>query len=88
MSGATAAGPPRPLRRFVVFTFDSAHDSIAAERLIADAGLSVRAIPKPRSLGGGCGIALRVDPAGAAGAEDALSRGGVALSSRGEIQDY
>jgi hypothetical protein len=88
VSGASGPAEPRQPRVFAVYAFDSAHDSLTAERLLKGACVSARAIPKPRTLGGGCGIALRVEPADAALAEELLVRNNVEWTANGEIVDY
>jgi hypothetical protein len=74
-------------RVFVVFGFDSVHDTLAAEDVLASAGVWAVTIPSPRELGELCGIALRVLPADGAAAEDALVRAGARLRGRAEITD-
>jgi hypothetical protein len=74
-------------RTFVVFGFDSVHDTLAAEDALRDAGIPAVTIPSPRELGELCGIALRVLPADADAAEDALTRAGARVRGRAEITD-
>ena len=50
----------RTPRSFAVFGFQSTHDALAAEDVLRDIGAEVVPIPAPSSLGGRCGIALRV----------------------------
>jgi hypothetical protein len=88
MSGAPEPAGPRQHRMFAVYTFDSTHDSLTAEQVLVDAGIAVRAIPKPRTLGGGCGIALRLEPLDALIAEELLHDRHVDWTAKGEIDDY
>jgi hypothetical protein len=45
-----------------IFIFHSTHDAIMGERTLFSAGVDVKAMPVPSSLGPACGIALRVNP--------------------------
>ncbi|MDR2071801.1 MAG: DUF3343 domain-containing protein [Treponema sp.] len=45
-----------------IFIFHSTHDAIMGERTLLTAGVDVKAMPVPPSLGPACGIALRVNP--------------------------
>lgn len=74
-------------RRFVAFGFASVHDAMAAEDALKAAGIAAVAIPSPRALGELCGVALRVDPAEAREAEDALSDAGLSPVASAEIDD-
>lgn len=74
-------------RVFVVFGFESVHDTLAAEDVLGSAGVRAVTIPSPRELGELCGIALRVLLADAAAAEEALTRAGARVRGRAEITD-
>jgi hypothetical protein len=76
-----------PLRPFVVYGFASVHDTLAAEAALKAAGVTAVAIPSPRELGELCGIAMRVDPADAAAAEQVLASSGLPPWSRVQIDD-
>jgi hypothetical protein len=77
----------RPERDFVVLTFASTHDAMTAEQAVARAGIAGRSIPRPASMGAGCGIALRLDPDRLEEAVEALARAGISPSARGFIKD-
>jgi transposase len=61
----------------VIFTFESSHYAIAAERQLLDAGIQVRVMPLPASIGAGCGICLRVWPDERTQAAGALTLAGI-----------
>ncbi|MDR0376699.1 MAG: DUF3343 domain-containing protein [Spirochaetaceae bacterium] len=46
----------------VIFIFHTAHGAIMGERTLHVAGVEVKVMPVPSSLGPACGIALRVNP--------------------------
>jgi Putative Se/S carrier protein-like len=77
----------RPEREFVVFLFASTHDAMTAETAVASAGIPGRSIPRPATLGAGCGIALRVAPADADRVASVLSEAGLPPAGRGTILD-
>ncbi|MBC7265769.1 MAG: DUF3343 domain-containing protein [Coriobacteriia bacterium] len=75
------------IERYAVYGFETTHDALSAERVLADAGLRFVTIPTPKSLGALCGIALRVPIAEAGAAENALHAAGLAWKTRAEIDD-
>ena len=75
------------LRPFAVFGFESVHDTLAAEDVLRDAGIPAVTIPSPKELGELCGIALRVEPDAAAGAEAAFALAGAPARARASILD-
>jgi hypothetical protein len=75
------------LRPFVVFGFDSVHDTLAAEDVLRAAAIAAVTIPSPGELGELCGIALRVEPTAAEAAEAALSRAHTPARARADISD-
>ena len=77
----------RPSRRYSVFGFDSTHDALAAEEAIKQRGIDVLAIPRPKVLGTGCGIALRVLPADEPALRNVLAEAGIAWSAAGAMED-
>ena len=44
----------------VVFTFDSTHVAMAADKALASAGVAFTMIPTPTAISAGCGISLRL----------------------------
>ena len=77
----------RELRPFVVYGFESTHAALAAESLLKDMGVAVVPVPAPKSIGRLCGIALRVEPAESARAEELLANAGMEPNARVEIED-
>ena len=63
-----------------VFTFTSTHDAIHGERLLLEAGVPVRVMALPSSIGAGCGLCLRV-------AADALESSRALLEGGGVIPE-
>jgi hypothetical protein len=77
----------RAPREFAVVLFASTHDALTAEQAAADADIPGRVIPRPASLGAGCGIALRLEPARLAQALEVIREAGIVPSGYGSIQD-
>lgn len=75
------------LRPFVVYGFASVHDALAAESVLAGAGVAVTPVPSPRELGELCGVALRVEPGDAVHAERVLASAGASPAARAEVLD-
>lgn len=75
---------PRP---FVVFGFDSVHDTLAAEDVLRSSRVPAVTIPSPRELGELCGIALRVEPEYTDVVEVALTVAGTPARARVTILD-
>ena len=44
----------------VVFTFDSTHVAMAADKALTGAGVAFTMIPTPTAISAGCGISLRL----------------------------
>jgi hypothetical protein len=76
-----------PLRDFAVLTFASTHDAMTAEQAVSDAGIPGRTVPRPASMGAGCGIALRLEPRWLERALEVLERSGVSPAAQGAIKD-
>lgn len=74
-------------REFVIYTFGGTHEAMAAERILKGASVPARCIPKPEQLGGGCGIALRIEPSKAAAAEEILTAAGAGWTVRATVED-
>lgn len=81
------ASSPRIPRPFVVFGFGSTRESLAAEEVLLDAGLTVKPVPLPRHRGGLCGIALRLPPEQEQAAHSELAEHGISVAARDEIED-
>lgn len=77
----------RSSKPFVVFAFGSTHESLAAEEVLLDAGLTVRPVPLPRHRGSLCGIALRLPPEEEHVAHSELAEHGIFVAARDEIED-
>jgi hypothetical protein len=43
-----------------VFTFDSAHDALAAETILRRARVALNEVPPPDEVEAGCGVAVRI----------------------------
>ena len=57
----------------VVAIFGSTHEVIRAERVCSAAGIQCQAVPVPRSVSAGCGIALEIADEDRAKAESVLA---------------
>ncbi|MCL4078466.1 DUF3343 domain-containing protein [Coriobacteriia bacterium Es71-Z0120] len=75
------------IERYAVYGFESTHDALSAESVLACAGVPFATIPTPKSLGALCGIALRVAARDASAAEAALIVAGLRWKARAEIED-
>jgi hypothetical protein len=75
---------PRP---FAVLGFESTHDALDAETLLADLGIDVVPIPAPKTIGAHCGIALRMGVGDEDRAKGYLSAAGIAVVARVLIED-
>jgi hypothetical protein len=73
---------------YVVYGFNSTHDALSGERVLRDAGITNTTIPTPKSIGGLCGISLRVPWGEGADADAALVKADCAWTARIEIIDY
>jgi hypothetical protein len=77
----------RAERTFTVLGFASTHDALDAEAFLGDVGIEVVPIPTPKTIGAGCGIALRLEPVDETRALEFLSRAGIEVAARTVIQD-
>ena len=75
---------PRP---FLVFAFDSTHEALEAEDALKRAGVSVVPIPTPVTLGGLCGLAMRVPPEEAHEARNVLGQARIRPRAETTIDD-
>ncbi|HMD68770.1 MAG TPA: DUF3343 domain-containing protein [Chitinivibrionales bacterium] len=66
----------------VIAVFESTHAAIEGERACLAAGIKCQAIPLPREISAGCGIALEIPDSEAAAAEALLHKTGIAASIR------
>jgi hypothetical protein len=62
----------------VIAVFDSTRSAILAERVCVAAGLSCQAIPVPRDISAGCGIALEMNEQERPKAEAVMLKEGLA----------
>jgi Putative Se/S carrier protein-like len=46
--------------RHALFTFETAHDAVAAEAVLSSARVALDEVPPPDGLEAGCGVAVRV----------------------------
>ncbi len=69
----------REPRTFAVLAFESTHDALDAETLLADLGIDVVPIPAPKAIGARCGIALRIEPADEDRAMGYIEAAGIAV---------
>jgi hypothetical protein len=77
----------RTERTFRVLGFASTHDALDAEAFLGDVGIEVVPIPTPKTIGAGCGIALRLDPLDETRALEYLSRAGIEVAARTDMKD-
>jgi len=77
----------RDTRPFVVFGFNSTHDALDAEAVLADMGVDVVPVPAPAALSARCGIALRVPSDEADRARLYFARIEINPTSEAEIAD-
>jgi hypothetical protein len=77
----------RTPRQFAVFGFASTHDALDAEALLLDLGIEAVPIPAPKTLGGLCGIALRVEIADEERARAYLGDAGIGVDAAGHMSD-
>jgi hypothetical protein len=77
----------RELKVFAVLGFESTHDALDAETLLADLGIEVVPIPAPKVIGAHCGIALRLDVGDEERSADYLDAAGIVVVARIRIQD-
>jgi len=71
-------------RPFVVLGFASTHAALDAEAALEADGLDCTPVPSPESLGGLCGIGLRLEPASERAALACLARAHIDVSARVE----
>jgi hypothetical protein len=62
-----------PTTRHAVFTFENAHEQVAAESILRRAGIRFEPSPPPQEVDPGCGLALRVLLGDLAAAVDAFA---------------
>jgi len=75
------------LRPYVVFGFESTHDALTAESVLAAGGLPLTVMPTPKSLGALCGIALRIAETDVPAAEKTMMRAGIVWTASARILD-
>lgn len=62
-----------------IITFFASHHAMRAERVLRQAGFTVRLVPGPRELSPSCGVALRFPFADSVPVQKALAAAGVEL---------
>lgn len=65
-------------RYAVILVYSTSH-AIRAEKILHQAGIDSKLIPVPRNLSSNCGVCLRIDPADAEAAEEALEEAGMEI---------
>ena len=78
----------RPLRPFLVFAFESTHEAMNAEDALRAAFVQVVPIPTPTTLGGLCGLAMRVPPEESDRAREVLAGAGIPPRAETVIDDF
>ena len=46
----------------MIYTFNSTHAAISAERLLSNEKIPIKVMPVPSSIKAGCGLCLRIPP--------------------------
>jgi hypothetical protein len=64
----------------VIATFETTRAAIVAERTCVAAGIKCQAIPVPRTISAGCGIALEIDELDCAKAETVFRGVGISCA--------
>ena len=65
----------------VVLAFARTNETIQAERLLEEAGLSIRVMPLPSAIRAGCGVCLRLPEAQLREASVRLEQAGIPVQS-------
>ena len=72
---------------YTVLAFGTTHAALSAERVLLDSGVPLTPIPTPKSLGGLCGIALRLLLADEPRARGILGDAAIEIRACAEIED-
>jgi hypothetical protein len=70
-----------PAGEFYVVLFYSVAHAIKAEKLLKEAGISIKTIPVPRHISADCGVCLRFEASQKEAIESILSGGNVDVST-------
>jgi hypothetical protein len=73
--------------KYCAYSFGTTREAMAAEAVLRQVGVPVKAIPTPLELGRHCGISMRIAPGDMAAAECSWTDLGLIWSARGELED-
>ena len=71
----------------IVYTFNSTHAAISAERLLSNENVPIKVMPVPSSIKAGCGLCLRVSPELTNNVEQLLEKNSIEYLSVYQMSD-